>query len=175
LLTDMHDFNTVIINRMGGVGDGTGANGTATNVSPLTDSDLNAMRAFLDSQAAPDNPNLPATNADQVAAGLAVFTRQDVGCATCHYGPDFTDNSFHDVGSMINNTPTGQSETAFFPNGGVNTPSLHNLFATAPYLHDGSMGTIKDRVSNDMGGKHGHTAQLSGQEIDDLVAFLQTL
>jgi YVTN family beta-propeller protein len=179
MLKDMHDFNTVIVNRMGGVGDGSSPDAQGSTTSPLTDMDFNALLAFIDSLAPPDNPNNPAADPAQIQRGLAVFTDPAVGCATCHVGPDHTDNSFHDVGTMVNNGATGQPEAMFFmdapPLVGPNTPPLHNLFATAPYLHDGSAATLMDRVNDDRNGQHGHTSQLTPEQKADLVAFLNTL
>jgi YVTN family beta-propeller protein len=173
-LADMQAFNGVIVNRMGGVGDGT----TAANggqVAPLTDEDFNALLAFMDSQARPDNPNVGSTLSAAAQRGQALFEGA-AQCITCHSGADYTDNSFHDVGSL------SPSEVASFngPSGsfrGVNTPALHNLFYSAPYLHDGSKVTLLDRVSDDANGQHGHTTSfgMTPDQLNDLVAYLQTL
>lgn len=65
------------------------------------------------------------------------------------------------------------------------TPSLRGLVATAPYMHDGSLATLRDVVRHyselDLDRLHadGETLlrplKLSEPEIDDLVAFLRTL
>ena len=57
----------------------------------------------------------------------------------------------------------------------VNTPALFNLFATAPYLHDGSVATLRDRLLDDADGRHGHTSSLTEEERADLEAYLLTL
>ena len=58
----------------------------------------------------------------------------------------------------------------------VNTPSLLGLARTAPYLHDGSASTLKERlVQGRQSNRHGSTSHLSDADIDDLVAYLQTL
>lgn len=49
------------------------------------------------------------------------------------------------------------------------TPSLRNVAVTAPYLHDGRADTLREAVQH-AGGK-----ALKPAQIDDLVAFLQTL
>jgi cytochrome c peroxidase len=176
-LPDMPAFNTVIVNRMGGSGE----LGTGTTTPALADSDLNAIRAFLDGQSPPDNPYPGSLDPAQVQAGLTLFQDPTVGCFVCHAGPDFTDNGFHDVGSMQNVAGDGATnESAFFVNSmgqvvGPNTPSLHSIFASAPYLHDGSKADLLARVSDDAGGQHGHTSQLTAEQKADLVAFLETL
>ena len=56
------------------------------------------------------------------------------------------------------------------------TPSLVEIYRTGPYLHDGSAATLRevlvDRNPND---RHGRSAHLNPQEIDDLAAYLRSL
>ncbi|HLS56537.1 MAG TPA: cytochrome c peroxidase [Zeimonas sp.] len=65
------------------------------------------------------------------------------------------------------------------------TPTLRGLCATAPYMHDGSLATLRDVVRHysalDLDRLHAdgesllQPLDLSPREIDDLVAFLETL
>lgn len=69
--------------------------------------------------------------------------------------------------------------------GQFKTPSLRNVALTAPYMHDGRLAALRDVVRHysqlDMERIHTHGEQLlrplrlSEAEIDDLVAFLETL
>jgi cytochrome c peroxidase len=69
--------------------------------------------------------------------------------------------------------------------GEFKVPSLRNLEATAPYMHNGSLATLHDvvrhysEVSPDRVHSDGENLiralKLSPQEIDDMVAFLRTL
>ena len=69
--------------------------------------------------------------------------------------------------------------------GQFKTPSLRNVALTAPYMHDGRYATLREVVRHyselDMERIHSHGEQLlrplrlSDAEIDDLVAFLETL
>jgi cytochrome c peroxidase len=65
--------------------------------------------------------------------------------------------------------------------GTFNTPSLREVSRTAPYMHNGSLATLHDVVwfYNDGGGPAGTAGLpplgLSDTEIDQLVAFLETL
>ena len=73
--------------------------------------------------------------------------------------------------------------------GAFKTPTLRNIAVTAPYMHDGSLKTLKDVVKhyNDGGMSPGDPSvnlyissgirplNLSDQQQDDLVAFLETL
>jgi YVTN family beta-propeller protein len=171
LLNDMHAFTKIVEDRMGGSG---GTSGASTQPA-LTETDFNDMLAFLDAQPAPDNPALnkdgTIVNAGAAQRGKAIFEGA-AGCVACHTGGDLTDNAFHDVGTENHLTLGGTAE--LFPNH-VNTPTLRNIFYSAPYLHDGSAATLLDRVNDDMGGKHGTTSGLSKGDKDDLVAYLQTL
>ena len=63
--------------------------------------------------------------------------------------------------------------------GQFRTPSLRNVTATPPYMHDGRMDRLQDAVRH---GGHGVpalggpvAARLSSQQADDLVAFITTL
>ena len=63
------------------------------------------------------------------------------------------------------------------------TPSLRNAVLTAPYMHDGSLTTLHEvvRFYNDGGEPHEgldpliRPLDLSDDEIDDIVAFLEAL
>jgi cytochrome c peroxidase len=61
--------------------------------------------------------------------------------------------------------------------GGVfQVPSLVGIAYRAPFLHTGCAQTLRDRFAPACGGdQHGQTAQLSDAEIDDLVAYLESL
>ncbi|HEU4369607.1 MAG TPA: cytochrome c peroxidase [Methylomirabilota bacterium] len=69
--------------------------------------------------------------------------------------------------------------------GQFKTPSLRNVALTAPYMHDGRFATLRDVIRHysrlDMERLHTHGEQLlrplglSEAEMDDLVAFLETL
>jgi cytochrome c peroxidase len=65
--------------------------------------------------------------------GLRVF--QSAGCLHCHGGPLFSDFKLHALG-VPDHGPGGQQP--------FRTPTLRNLGHTAPYMHDGSLRTIRD-------------------------------
>jgi len=60
--------------------------------------------------------------------------------------------------------------------GSYDTPSLIEVYRTAPYLHDGRAATLKDVLTkhNKLGG-HGKVKGLNPSEIDDLVEYLRSL
>jgi cytochrome c peroxidase len=67
--------------------------------------------------------------------------------------------------------------------GAFKTPTLRNVANTAPYMHDGSLKTLKDVVDFYAGGGNSNpyldpkikSIHLSGPERADLVAFLESL
>ncbi len=132
--------------------------------------DLDALAAFIESLQPKPSPfrQMDGTLTPEAARGQAVFHRADVGCAECHIPPLFTDLLMHDIG-----TGHGPGELL---GPGFDTPSLRGVWHTAPYLHDGRAPTLRDvLVTHNPTDQHGQTAQLSEQELQDLVAFLLSL
>jgi cytochrome c peroxidase len=97
--------------------------------------------------------------------GQKVFSQ--AGCAMCHPPGLFTDLQKYDVGTCARfDKPTDK----FY------TPTLIEVWRTAPYLHDGSAATIRDVVTTrNPHDQHGETSSLSSQEIDDLCAYVLSL
>jgi cytochrome c peroxidase len=99
--------------------------------------------------------------------GEKLFRSKETGCAQCHPGPLFTDLQSYDVGTARD---FDRGATAF------DTPTLVELWRTAPYLHDGSAATVRevllDRNKQD---GHGKTSQLKPVEVDELVEYLLSL
>lgn len=127
--------------------------------------------------------------------GLQVFIDAKKGnCAVCHtIGPKFalfTDNQFHNLGVGADMdgkfVDTGRySQTKDEADmGRFITPTLRNIAQTAPYMHDGSLKTLKDTVDHYIGGgnsnphldKEIHALDfLTADERADLLAFLNSL
>jgi cytochrome c peroxidase len=116
---------------------------------------------------------------DVEKAGLAVF-RGKARCTTCHAGPNFTDENFHNTGIAWRDgtlTDQGAGEGKF------KVPTLREVARTAPYMHDGSLVTLEDVVDYyDRGGNANpgldedlHPLHLSSEEKRSLIAFLQSL
>jgi len=62
--------------------------------------------------------------------------------------------------------------------GKFKTPSLRNVAITAPYMHDGSVATLREAVDLEIyyrGTQDGHPLILTEQEKGELLAFLNTL
>jgi YVTN family beta-propeller protein len=139
--------------------------------------DLDAMAVYCNSLEFPLSPHIaaPGKLTPPAERGKAIFFKKEVGCATCHSGPYFTDSSLqkpfklHDVG-------TGRADKSERMGTAYDTPTLLGIYRTAPYLHDGSAVTLRDVVTTqNKDDKHGKTSQLAKAEVDDLVEFLKAL
>jgi len=89
------------------------------------------------------------------------------GCAGCHPPGLFTDLKQYDVGTR------GQFDQ---PADEFDTPTLIELWRTAPYLHDGTAVTMRDVLTtHNPRDQHGKTSNLTPAQIDDLCAYLLSL
>jgi YVTN family beta-propeller protein len=85
------------------------------------------------------------------------------GCISCHNGDFLTDMEEYDVG-----TGNGLDKNKKF-----DTPSLIEVWRTAPYLYDGRAATIKEIFTKfNPQDKHGITSNLSKKELRDLTNFV---
>ena len=74
--------------------------------------------------------------------GLAVF-RSKGNCSTCHPGPNFTDELFHNTGVAWREGALSDDGAG---KGRFKTPTLREVARTGPYMHDGSFATLEDVV-----------------------------
>ncbi len=102
-----------------------------------------AMDAWLASLAPTPGPRRRDGHLSAAAErGRQLFSSARTGCASCHPPPLFTDQASHEVGTA--SAYTGMWDTQYADNepGRFYTPSLVELWRTAPYLHDGSAATL---------------------------------
>jgi cytochrome c peroxidase len=126
--------------------------------------------------------------------GLAIFRDPKRGnCAVCHAMGEkyslFTNGTFHNIGDGVNGegelTDLGRYTFTHVEvdKGKFKTPTLRNVALTGPYMHDGSMKTLKAVVDFYVGGGNSNPyldhdmkeLKLSAQDRADLVAFLESL
>jgi cytochrome c peroxidase len=133
---------------------------------------------------------------DDEQRGLQIF-RGKGHCATCHTGPTFTDERFHNTGvawrpDLVATAPpqgtfadagravvTGKDPDR----GAFKTPTVRDVALSAPYMHDGSLATLDDVVNfYDEGGRANpyldldlRSLHLTPEEKRALLAFLRAL
>jgi cytochrome c peroxidase len=124
--------------------------------------DALAIDAYLRSMKPVPSPYLVKGKLSRAARrGKRVFKK--AGCARCHPAPLFVDMQMHDVG-----TAKDLDEGRKF-----DTPTLVEVWRTAPYLYDGRAATMADVFARFNGSnKHGDTSELTEKELSNLVKFI---
>ena len=174
---EVQDFEGQIRTLAGGTGLMSDAQfNTGTRSQPLGDrkagvsADLDALAAYLASLntfAPSPFRNADGTLSAAAQAGKAVF--QAKNCAQCHAGAAFTASL--DAASVKNiGTIKASSGTRLGgPLTGIDIPTLRDVWATAPYLHDGSAPTLEAAVQ-------AHTnVTLTAAELTSVVAYLREI
>lgn len=125
----------------------------------------------------------------QVKQGYDLFFGK-AACNQCHLGNNYTDSLFHNLGVGYNpKTRTfkdeGRSVISKNPaeRGAFKTPTLRDVATHAPYMHDGSVATLKEVVElYNRGGEKNPTLDpkikaldLTPADVDALVAFMEAL
>jgi cytochrome c peroxidase len=126
----------------------------------------------------------------QEQSGLAIYTDAAKGnCNSCHtLGGTFTNYDFKNNGLDVVSTDEGRGRitTLESDKGKFKTPSLRNIAVSGPYMHDGRFSTLEQCVNHYNTGIQNHpnlateftgaiSGRMSAQEMQDLVAFLNTL
>jgi cytochrome c peroxidase len=120
---------------------------------------------------------------EQEQRGWATF--QEVGCISCHRGPNIGGGSYQRMGLVRNyfelrGTPLTEADNGRFnvthneaDRHFFKVPTLRNIELTAPYFHDGSQaelaGAVRIMGSVQLG------RDLTDAQVNDIVAFLRTL
>ena len=187
---EMQDFEHAIRESFLGLGLMADADFHAgTRDEPLGDpkagvsADLDALAAYVASLSTMPVSPFRGPNGELTPAALsgrALFESSALGCTSCHGGTRLTDSAFlspaipllHDVGTL----GPGSGQRLGGPLLGIDTPTLHGLWDSAPYLHDGSAATLEDVLTTkNAGDQHGVTSMLSPTERTDLIAYLLSL
>jgi cytochrome c peroxidase len=118
--------------------------------------------------------------------GLDLFEGK-ARCAKCHTGFNFTDEGYHNTGvGMDKENPDLGRYTVTRRNvnrGAFKTPTLRDVARRGPYMHDGSIPTLREVIAfYDRGGRPNPSLSpeivrlnLSAPEQEELVAFLEAL
>lgn len=131
-----------------------------------------------------------ATLTAQETRGLNVFLDEKKGdCFHCHsYGGTFTDFEFRNTG--LDSIPVDRGRYLITlinaDDGKFKTPTLRNIAMTAPYMHDGRFQTLRQSIEHYNRNfkytsnlapelQHAVKNRMTENDIDDLIAFLNTL
>ena len=188
------------------------------NISNLTKAIASFQRSLVSFKSPYDRYRYEGdTNAISAAAkrGEKLFNSERMECFHCHSGINFSDSiqhenlaftetAFHNTGlynidgegsyppENIGVKEITQEESDM---GRFKAPSLRNIALTAPYMHDGSVATLREAIAHYQAGgrtitegeyagvgsanpyKSGFVKgfEITESEIDDLIAFLESL
>jgi cytochrome c peroxidase len=159
---------------------------------PTVDLVAQAIAAFERTVVTTDSPFDRYTKGDETAMtcqeqqGLEIFNGKG-HCTACHWGPNFTDGRFHNIGVKPQDPDKpdlGRYEITkdAKDNGAFKTPTVRDAALRAPYLHDGSEMSLETLV--ELYNQGGNTDDpnldplivplgLSQDEKDALVAFMK--
>ena len=123
---------------------------------------------------------------EDAKAGYALFTSDKLKCSSCHSGVLFTDFEFRNNGLKDDyGNDQGRGRITLKPEdeGKFKTPSLRNVALTAPFMHDGSLATLKEVIDHYASGGENHQnrdSMITGFEISEkekqqLIQFLESL
>ena len=173
---EVQDFEGQIRRLNGGTGlMGDAAFLAGTRSQPLGDPkagispELDALAAYVASLASFEpSPWRPASGelSTAAAAGQSVF--RSANCGACHGGSAFTLSAalgLQDIGTL--KQTSGQRLGG--PLTGIDIPTLRDVWASAPYLHDGSAATLDAAVLAHRG------VSFNGTDLANLVAYLREI
>jgi len=120
---------------------------------------------------------------DDAKRGFSLFNGK-ANCAACHSGWRLTDDGFHDIGlASMDIGRAGQVPDEPALQHAFKTPTLRNVDQRAPYMHDGSVATLREVIAHyDTGyadrpslSPEMRRLGLSAAEVNELIAFMHTL
>ncbi len=131
----------------------------------IDEDNADALDAYLSAQEPIPSPYLVNGQLSQAAQrGQVLFN--NAGCGSCHSGEYLTDMKMHAVGTGLGREVDWEWDT----------PTLINVWKTAPYMHDGRAVTIREVLTTENPHDYrGVTSSLTEQEIDDLVEYILSL
>jgi YVTN family beta-propeller protein len=164
----MDSYHTPPVNHTGNIPDlASAVRGgiTGSIFVHLPESYAAELEAYLSGLQPVASPCLVDGNLSESALrGKALFEAS--GCANCHSGTYYTDQKMHDVG-------TGWERDGETP---YDTPTLLEMWRTAPYLHDGRAETLEELLTlHNPDDRHGKTSRLNPGELEDLIEYINSL
>lgn len=148
-----------------------------TRIDPFTAEQSAALERYI--VTIPRPPNRYRTSEELTPAqrrGKRIFEREYDNsdnpipplkqCHYCHRPPYFTDRELANVGTA----------SWLDTQGTFDVPHLNNIYATAPYLHDGRASSLEEIWTKyNPNDTHGQTNDLTKDQLNDLIEYLKTL
>lgn len=79
-----------------------------------------------------------------------ILFNESAKCFDCHFGPDFTGDEFKNIGLYNGNEYNDSGRYGITKSeadlGKFKVPGLRNIALTAPYMHDGSLATLRQVI-----------------------------
>jgi len=126
----------------------------------------------------------------EVKQGHDIFFFGKAACNQCHLGPNLADDDFHNLGVGWNDQTEDFSDEGRYAvtnqdkdRGAFKTPTIREVTKRAPYMHDGSMATLREVVEHyNKGGNPNpyldskmKPLELSDDEVNAVVEFMKAL
>jgi cytochrome c peroxidase len=139
--------------------------------------DLDALAAYIESLTPKRSPTPSPDVLPAIERGRKIYFSKKRGCTTCHRPPYYTDSGQKDTdGNFIRHNVGTWKEGEDEDLQSLDTPSLLGLRQSEPYLHDGRAPTLESIFKHhNPENRHGHTSDLSDDDIHCLSEFLRYL
>lgn len=157
--------------------------GRAFGTRPSPGTIVRALAAFQRTLVPPEKPASVITV--QAQKGKNLFFSSRTSCSVCHSGPRFTNDTYQDIGLSIKYDDPGRARVTSMTadSGKFKVPGLAGVSFTYPYMHNGSIRSLREVVEfYNSGGQRSpnqsplvRPLHLSEAEIDALTAYLETL
>jgi len=175
---EMQDHDFGIIEFAGGTGLIASPNAPLSTPNRGLSADMDDMAFYMSSlvprRGSPfRNPD--GTQTADADSGEVIFNDATVGCATCHVPPFYTDSSLLQnpfIKHIVGTADPADTNAA----SGFDTPSLINVWDSAPYLHHHQAANLLQVLTVfNPSDEHGVISTLTTQQKNWLVAFLQQI
>lgn len=134
----------------------------------MPESDAVAVDEYLKGLTPVPSPYLVNGQLGAAAVRGKVLFDGAAGCSTCHSGPTYyTDLQKHNVGTGFGTRDLSAS---------FDTPTLAEIWRTAPYLYRGQAATMEEVLTVfNATNQHGITSGLTSQQIADLAEYVLSI
>ncbi len=145
-------------------------------------------RSMISGQSAYDleyNYSIEGSMTESALRGKILFESDKTSCSSCHSGFNFTNYSFENNGLYDEYADNGRERLTQDPSDKARfkVPSLRNVELTGPYMHDGSISSLRDVIEHYNTGGEAHQNKnelikplnLDSKDKSDLLSFLNSL